>query len=322
MAHFNIAGKTKLSDCNIGDRIEESDYSTMTPDGYFMQLKLSQEEKTFPKFDVQPGIFSIIKTMAGYDLKPTSFTSDSILEEFVATKEIEDVVDCFFNNIPLYAEFGIEIPKRGILLHGPAGCGKTSALNKCLKKYAQDGKTVVVVWHTSALEPQEVQDFIKSFNYEKHGIEKIILVCEDLGGMENEQTRMRSDSSLLSLLDNQEKTFTIPVMILATTNFPENFAANLTNRPGRFDDKIKVGYPDSNARKALLKFFAKDYATDAALELIASPKCKEFSPAIIRESYIRSRLRSKTLIQTIGDMLTDMSQYNKGFQDNGGPVGF
>jgi ATP-dependent 26S proteasome regulatory subunit len=243
------------------------------------------------------------------------------LEDFVSTKEIEDVVDCFFNNIPIYKEFGIEIPKRGVLLWGPAGGGKTTSLNKAVRKYANDGKTLVVVWHTSKLEASEVQDFIKSFGYAKHKIEKVILVCEDLGGMENDQTRMRSDSRLLSLLDNQEKTFTLPTMIIATTNFPENFAANITNRPGRFDDKIKVGFPNGKARRALLSFFAKDHATDQALELVESEKCKEFSPALIRESYIRSRLRSKTLVQTINEMISDIKLYNKAFNDTSGPLG-
>lgn len=322
MGHFTVQQKTKLSELETGARLEESDYSTLTPDGYFVQLKYHQDDhKEFPVYDVSPGIYSIIKTMSGFDLKPTSFVSDAMLDELVATKDIEDVVDCFFSNIPLYKEFGIEIPKRGVLLWGPAGNGKTSALNKAVRKYVNDGKTLVVVWHTSSLEADEVQSFIKSFAYEKHNVEKLILVCEDLGGMENDQTRMRSDSSLLSLLDNQEKTFTHPTMIIATTNFPENFAANITNRPGRFDDKIKVDYPNSSARQSLLKFFAKERATEEAVLLIGSDKCKQFSPALIRESYIRSRLRSKTLVQTIEEMLGDVKLYNKGFNDTSGPLG-
>ena len=198
MGQFKLKSKMKLSDMTEADRLDESDYATLTPDGYFVQLEYLSEDKVFPKVEVKPGIYSIIKTQMGFDLKPTSYVSDSILEEFVSTKEVESIVDSFFNNIPLYAEFGIEVPKRGVLLWGPAGTGKTTVLNKCVNKYVADGKTFVLVWHTSKFDSGDVQDFIKTFDYSKHGIEKMILVAEDLGGMENEQTRMRSDSSFLS----------------------------------------------------------------------------------------------------------------------------
>jgi len=47
-------------------------------------------------------------------------------------------------------------------------------------------------------------------------------------------------------------------MIIATTNHPETFLGNLTNRQEDFPDKIEVSWPDSNARKALLKSSDKE----------------------------------------------------------------
>ena len=164
-----------------------------------------------------------------------------------------------------------------------------------------------------------IYDFISTFNYV--GIEKMILVIEDLGGVENENNRIASDQSLLSLLDNQEKTFTLPIMIIATTNFPENFASNITNRAGRFDDKIEVGYPDSNARQLLLKFFANDYATPEALEFVKSNKCDKLPPSQLREAYIRCRIHSKTLLQSLKEMTSEAELYDKAFSKKSG-VGF
>jgi AAA+ superfamily predicted ATPase len=317
--HFTLKQKMKLSDITESDVLPESDYATLTPDGYFIQLTYHEGKKEFSDYIARPGIYSIVKTLTGFDLKPTSFVRDEILEEFLSTKEIESTIDCFFENIPLYKEFGIEVPKRGIILYGPAGTGKTSSLNKSVGKYVSDNKTLVIIWHTSRFEAGDVQEFIKSFKYE--GVEKIILVAEDLGGVENDQVRMRSDSSLLSLLDNQEKTFNIPVMIIATTNYIGNFEANLMNRPGRFDDKIKVGYPVAAERQALLKFFAKELITEEALSFVASDKCKDLTPAHIKDSYINSRLRKKTLLQTLTKTVEDIKLYNKEFSEKSGSVG-
>lgn len=318
MGHFKVSKVTNFNELKENDIIHESDLAVHSNDKYF-QFKYIDEEVNAGKYDVKPGIYSIMKDATGYFLKDTSFVNDLILEEFVNTKHIEEVVDCFFNNLHLYAEFGIEVPKRGVLLYGPAGTGKTTALNKAVQKYAKDGKTLILVWHTSKYEAYEVQDFIKSFNFV--GVEKMILVCEDLGGSENDNVRMRSDSSLLSLLDNQEKTFTLPIMIIATTNYAENFAANITNRAGRFDDKIKVGYPPPEARKALLSFFSKGAATQDELGMIGSVSCQEFPPSHIRECYIRSRLHNKPLIEVIKEICGEIDKFKKAFSEQRG-MGF
>lgn len=317
MGHFVWLKSTKLNGLNPESSIPESDYSILSEDTFHQFKYIDEDKKT--KYSVDPGIWKIVRSPTGYSLEETSFVKDSILEEFINTKKIEDVVSCFFNNIHLYKEFGIEIPKRGILLYGPAGTGKTTAISKCIQKYKNDNKTAVIIWHSAKLEAYEVKHFISTFEYKN--IEKIILVVEDLGGIENENTRIASDQSLLSLLDNQEKTFTLPVMIIATTNFPENFAANITNRSGRFDDKIEVGYPDPTARKELMKFFARDYATAEALEYISGTKCEKMPPSQLREAYIRSRLHSKTLLETLKEMVKESELYEKAFSKRSS-VGF
>lgn len=295
----------------IGDVINESDFATLTPDGQFVQLEYVQEENKLQPFICKPGIWTIQKTMGGYNLLSTQFIRDKILDEFVHTKHISERVDKFFNRLDVYKEHGIEVPKRGILLYGPAGSGKTTALNKVCEQYAADGKTAIVVWTTDKYEAYEVKDFIKSFVYE--GVEKFILVVEDIGGVEVDQVRMKSDPSLLSLLDNQEKTFKIPTLIMATTNFPEIFLGNLTNRPNRFDDKIEVGFPDAKYRSALLKFFSKIEVTKQDLEHIESRKCAEFTPAHIREVVIRSAIYDQTISDTIVQMCNEIEVYKKNF---------
>lgn len=319
MGHFTLKSKLKLSELQENATIEESDFSTMTPDGYFVQLTYNEDDKKADPFIVKPGIWAIHKKVTGLTLNPTSFVSDKVLESFVNTKNITDKIDCFFNKIPVYKELGYDVAKRAALLYGPPGTGKTTSISVVANKYVADNQTAVIIWHTDKFEPFQVKDFIKSFQYEN--VTKIILIAEDIGGTEVDMQRMRSDSSLLSLLDNQEKTFTIPTFILATTNYPENLLGNLTNRYGRFDDKIEVSFPPAESRVALFKFFARRELSEEALKLMGSDKTKEFSPAHIKEVIIRSLIYDKTEETVIKDILKEIEQFKNLFSNKKSSMG-
>jgi SpoVK/Ycf46/Vps4 family AAA+-type ATPase len=313
MGHFLISKITNLNEVKLGDKIEESDFSTLTDAGNFVQLRYIEEDDVIEGETAKPGIFSMVKTMAGIKLEKTVFTEDNVLKDFVNTKDVTDRIDKFINAIPKYKKFGI-FAKRGILLHGPAGTGKTTIIAESARKYAELGDTFILLWHTDKIEAGDVKDFIKHLQYE--GVNKMILVVEDIGGIEIDNARIRSESALLSLLDNQEQTFKVPTLILATTNYPENFMGNLTNRPNRFDDKIRVGHPTSEQRAVLLQFYDKDNVVDEdAISAIKDKKCNEFSPAHIREVIIRSAIYELSPSQVIKDMVKEIAEFNRAFTE-------
>lgn len=313
--YFTIKSKLNLDELQVGQRIEESDFSTLTPEGSFIQLEYHEPDQnvSIKEYEVYAGVWTITHNQQkGMFLEPTSFVNDRILEEFIHTKHINDKINLFFNKINVYYELGFEVPKRAALLYGPAGTGKSTSISKIIRQYENDNKTAIIVWPTSKYEAVHVKDFVKTFKY--NNVERLIMVVEDIGGIEMDGIRMKSDSSLLSLLDNQEKTFTIPVFIIATTNHPEIFLGNLTNRPNRFDDKIEVGYPDSAFRVALLKFFTKDTATTEDIELMKLKVTEKFSPAHIREVVIRAKIYDKSYSEVIKDIVNEIQNYENGFE--------
>jgi energy-coupling factor transporter ATP-binding protein EcfA2 len=312
MGRFKIKEITQLDNCKLGDTFEESDYVTSTPSGKFIQMEYVDEDHKKEPYKVKPGIWLIERTQVGMALSETSFINDRILDSFVNTKTVTDKIDCFFNKFDVYKELGFDIPKRTMLLYGPAGSGKSTIITEVVNKYIKDNKTAVFIWRTDKIEPSEVKSFFKTFEY--IGIDKAILVAEDIGGVEAEEARMHSDPSLLALLDNQEKTFTIPIFIVATTNYPTMFIENLANRPNRIDDKVEVGFPDAKSRVDLLKFFIKSTELDINLEnKLKSKDCETFTPAHLREVVIRSRLYDKTMLEVINDLSSEIRQFKRGF---------
>lgn len=310
--HFKVKKITNLDDLKVGDEVPESDYSHLSKSGQFVQFEYirAKEER---KVEVEPGIWSIKDTGMGLKLVQTSFTADNILEDFLSTEFIIQKANAFFNKLDVYKKYGIDVPKRGVVLFGPPGGGKSEAIKKICKAYNNDNETTVLIWPTDKIESHTVKEFIKTFEYKN--VKKIILIMEDLGGVEVDQVRIQSESSLLSLLDNQEKIFKLPILIIATTNYPEVFMGNLMNRPGRFDDKIEVPYPSGSQRRKLLEFFVKDEViSKEAIELIENRKTEEFTPAHIKEVIIRSAIHDKPMDVVMYEIIEEIDTFKKAFE--------
>ncbi len=128
--------------------------------------------------------------------------------------------------------------KRGILLSGSPGTGKTSLI----KLIAQE----VINLNGICLEYDLEEELIEGLSSlsEIQPSTPIVVVIEDID-------LRRVSSDLLNILDGVVKLRN--VIFIATTNYPENIDNALINRPGRIDAHYKIGEPSEKVRRQYIK---------------------------------------------------------------------
>ena len=158
---------------------------------------------------------------------------------------------------PSYRESGAKIP-RGILLEGPPGNGKT------LLARAFAGETGVnfIAINACDLGSQFVgigsSKIKKVFEAAKRNSPCVIFIDElDSVGAKrspNQDSASKEMNTMLTALLNQMDGFEVMdnVMVLAATNRSDGLDEALV-RPGRFDRKFVIDYPDKKTRKEIME---------------------------------------------------------------------
>lgn len=134
--------------------------------------------------------------------------------------------------------------KRGVLLWGPPGSGKTSTLQLISKNIIDIGGISVYVSN-----PDTAATALKVLRHvEPH--RPIVIMLEDIDAIIEEY----GESEMLALMDGELQIDN--VVFVATTNYPERLDARFVNRPSRFDIIKKIEMPTAEARR--IYFTAKN----------------------------------------------------------------
>lgn len=177
-------------------------------------------------------------------------------------------IDTFWGLKEHYKSFGLS-HKRGMLLWGPPGSGKTSTIAMAIEDMVKRGGIVLLA---------EAPAFLKVLLREARNVEPerpITVIWEDLDAV----IKRYNEAEVLEILDGESQVS--GVVFIATTNYPEDLDSRIVNRPSRFDRVEFIGMPSAEARGLYLQAKVKTTVAPDGTDLVA--QTEGMSVAHLRE---------------------------------------
>ncbi|MFE5321295.1 AAA family ATPase [Paenibacillus sp. NPDC056579] len=202
---------------------------------------------------------------------------DEVIMNEALKEEIYRSIDEFFSRDRHFFET-YRIPyKRGILLYGKPGNGKTTLV----KSIAGSVDAPVAYWqiteHTCSYTIQEAFEAAVKMS-------PMVLVIEDIDSMP-EQAR----SFFLNTLDGA--TSKEGVFLIGTTNYPDKIDPALMNRAGRFDRAYEIKLPDLALRRKYLRLKQLPLVVGEEAAAAAAELTEGFTFAQLNELYVSAAMQ-------------------------------
>lgn len=186
-----------------------------------------------------PGVYRIHETSQGIVYERMPILTDGLLRfpDSLAENVLAEI-DSFWSKANAFKTYGY-LHRRGYLLYGPAGSGKTCLVQLIVSDIvSRDG----VVFVAGCCHPARLSNALTRFR-EVEAQRPIICLFEDIDAT----IREYGEQEILSILDGENQIDR--TISLATTNFPELLPKRIVARPRRFDRIIKIGFPPTEHRR-------------------------------------------------------------------------
>lgn len=228
--------------------VEESEAQDLTVPCCWSNLKNDEFAPAYITVEQVPaGVYEIDYNSAigTHTLKKQPFKTDELYH--LPSPEIMDIlkdIENFWTRADIYRKYNF-VHKRGILMYGEPGCGK-SGIIQILANMLMELNGIVI----NIKSQQDIDyfiDFIPTFRKIEPD-RPLVVILEDIDALAGEDRY--STSQLLNILDGVKQIE--GVVYIATTNYPEKLQERLTNRPSRFDRRYKIELPSEEIRRAYI----------------------------------------------------------------------
>lgn len=190
---------------------------------------------------LQPAVYVIEHDDRGVYFALHNIVTDDLIEiDDSASRRVVSGIQEFWKSRHRFREYGI-LFKRGILLWGPPGSGKTVTVTFLVRDLLLQGG-LVIICRIPKLTVYGLRE-LRRIEPDR----PLIVILEDI----EEMISNHGEHDLLGLLDGEHQVAN--VVHIATTNYPELLGARIVNRPSRFDEVIKIGMPSDHGRRIYLE---------------------------------------------------------------------
>tara|TARA_Y100000034_G_scaffold117749_1_gene157600 strand:+ start:41268 stop:42311 length:1044 start_codon:yes stop_codon:yes gene_type:complete len=254
--------------------------------------------------------FQKVPTKAESLLKFPDSNSDKVISE----------IEKFWARENLFNHYGLAY-KRGIILWGPPGTGKSCTIQLVCKDVIERGGIVIKFGV-----PDLFKEGIRYFR-EIQSDTPCVVLMEDI----DSTLEIYNESEVLNILDGVDEC--TKTVFLATTNYPATLGERIMNRPSRFDKRFKIGFPTKEARRLYFEYLIQNNEKDdeSVPESVKDMKIdidkwvqdtRGFSVSHLKELFIAVVILGDDYDEAVETLQTMIDVGNEVEKEDGGGMGF